>query len=748
MTDIVLAEVGTPCERQVVAEWAQTAHPDALLRTLDEIDAETLQPETALIPARVVWLPPVRKGERRVSVADVLVLSNPRRPPAFRQNAIKKRRPDRVRVAVGEAATVADLRARHEQSSAEGEAFTAFVGVQAALSAERAERQIVGDRYKVPRLVAEQIGSSARFRDNAAKLAADLGRPVAAVVTEATDKMSAFVATQSRLMDDVFSSTFRALYERAWTVSVDLDTLGRLRTLNKSHGLIFLPSHRSYVDTLVLSEVLRSHDFPPNLVLGGNNLAIWPIAPVARRAGVIFIRRKFGGDPVYKFAMRSYLSFIVDKRFNLEWYIEGGRSRTGKLRPPKLGLLSYVVDAIEQLDDADMMVVPTSIVYDQLHEIAAMARESAGGAKKPEDVTWLLKYAKAQRTHLGEARVRFGTPFSLREAIADGGDDPAALDKIAFGVMDEINAATPISATSLAGFALLGAGERAYTAGEIEEILEPLLDYIDRRGLPGPDAQLCRGLGLLSTLRELTTAGVLTRFDGGTDTVWSIAPGNHAVAAYYRNGALHHFVDRAIVEMALVAADRGDLEADVDAMLAASQQEALRIRDLLKFEFFFPTKEVFLHRLGAELDLIAPEWRETPPTPEWIHQTLLATSGALFARRTLQTFFDAQLVVAQRLVALDDAPIDKEQVLADCLGLGRQLELQAVIRSKDSVSTELYDAAFRLAENRHLISPAAESAVGIDLAGARRAWFDEVEEMRERLAKIAAIEAEQAGAAR
>ncbi|MBE7194229.1 MAG: glycerol-3-phosphate acyltransferase, partial [Gordonia polyisoprenivorans] len=209
MTDIVLAEVGTPCERQVVAEWAQTAHPDALLRTLDEIDAENLEPETTLIPARVVWLPPVRKGERRVSVADVLVLSNPRRPPAFRQNAIKKRRPDRVRVAVGEAATVADLRARHEQSSAEGEAFTAFVGVQAALSAERAERQIVGDRYKVPRLVAEQIGSSARFRDNAAKLAADLGRPVAAVMAEATDKMSAFVATQSRLMDDVFSSTFR-----------------------------------------------------------------------------------------------------------------------------------------------------------------------------------------------------------------------------------------------------------------------------------------------------------------------------------------------------------------------------------------------------------------------------------------------------------------------------------------------------------------------------------------------------------
>lgn len=743
MTDIVLAEVRTPCERQAVAEWAESTHPDAVLRTLDEIDPEKLEPETALIPARVVWLPPVRKGERRVSVADVLVLSNPRRPPAFRQNAIKTRRPDRVRVVEGEPATVAELRQRHAQSSAEGESFTAFVGVQASLSAERAERQIIGDRYKVPRLVAEQIGSSARFRDNAAKLAADLGRPVAAVMQEATDKMSTFVATQSRLMGDVFSSVFGTLYERAWTVAVDLDTLGRLRTLNKSHGLIFLPSHRSYVDTLVLSGVLRSHDFPPNLVLGGNNLALWPLAPIARRAGVIFMRRKFSGDPVYKFAMRSYLSFIVEKRFNLEWYIEGGRSRTGKLRPPMLGLLSYVIDAIEQVDDADMMVVPTSIVYDQLHEIAAMARESSGGVKKPEDVTWLLKYAKAQRTHLGEARVRFGTPFSLREAINEGRDDPAALEKIAFRVMDEINSATPISATSLAGFALLGAGDRAYTATEIEKILEPLLDYIDRRGLPGPDPQLCRGLGLLSTLGELTTAGVLTRFDGGTDKVWSIAPGNHAVAAYYRNGALHHFVDRSIVEMAMLAADLGEFHADVDAMLAASQQEALRIRDLLKFEFFFPTKEIFLHRLGAELDLIAPEWRETPPTREWIHQTMRSTSGALFARRTLQPFFDAQLVVAQRLVAMGNAPVDKDQLLTDCLGLGRQLELQAVVRSKDSVSTELYDAAYRLAANRGLISPDDGN-----LPTARRAWLDEVEDMRERLAKIAAIEAEQAGALR
>ena len=149
MAAIVLAEVRTSCEREAVAEWASNRHPEAPVRTLDEIDTDALDPDTTLIPARVVWLPPIRKGERRVSVADVLVLSNPRRPPAFRQRAIKKRSPDRARVVAGEAATVEELRLRHEQASAEGEDFADFVALAAALSAERAERQLIGDRYKV-----------------------------------------------------------------------------------------------------------------------------------------------------------------------------------------------------------------------------------------------------------------------------------------------------------------------------------------------------------------------------------------------------------------------------------------------------------------------------------------------------------------------------------------------------------------------------------------------------------------------
>ncbi|MFT4086976.1 MAG: glycerol-3-phosphate 1-O-acyltransferase [Gordonia sp. (in: high G+C Gram-positive bacteria)] len=752
MSEVVLVDARTDCERQVIGEWAAIHHPHARLQTVGQTDFERLPADTELIPVRVVWLPPVRRGERRVSLADAIALSNPRRPPAFRQQSIRKRHPDRVRAVAGASATVEELRERYAAKQAAGESFEGFVGMQAELAAERAELQIVGDRYKVPRLVAEQISTSARFQSAAASLAEELDRTPSSVAAEATDKMSDFVATQSRLMRDVFNSTFSGLYERAWTVSTDLDTLGKLRALNKSTSLVFLPSHRSYVDTLVLGGVLHDHDFPPNLVLGGINLAFWPMGPIARRAGTIFIRRQFGSDPVYKFAMRSYLSFIVEKRFNLEWYIEGGRSRTGKLRPAKLGLLAYVADAVEALDDADVTLVPTSIVYDQLPEIAVMAKESAGGAKRPEDLKWLVKYARGQREHRGEARVRFGEPFSLRKALDDAGDGRARLEKVAFKVMDEINAATPISATSLAGFALLGAADRAYTAVEIEVILEPLLTYIEDRELPGPDPALCRGLGLLATLRELTDAGVLDTYDGGPEQVWSVAENNHAIAAYYRNGAIHHFVNRAIVEMVLLAIADGTIRPDPNAdragaalggMLESAREDALRIRDLLKFEFFFPAKDEFFHRLAAELDLLTPTWRtvDTAEEAQWVDRALLASVGRLFARRTLQTFFDAQLVVATHLVAVRPGREDKAQVLQDCLGLGRQLSLQGVVLTKDSVSMDLYDAAYQLAENRGAVGdgPAAEQRLE------RARWLADVKEMRKRLAWIAAIEAEHEG---
>ena len=286
-----------------------------------------------------------------------------------------------MHVVAGEPATVYNLRRRFHDAAETG-TFVSYVRRQAVLACERAELAVIGDRYKVPQLVVEQVTSSAEFQRKVRGLASELDRPEADVLEEAKTALSSLVTVQSRLTLDLSARVNRVFYERAWNIGADTEQLDRLRELNKSQALVFLPSHRSYLDPLVLADVLTAHDFPRNHTLGSDNMSFGPLGALARRSGVVFIRRKFGKDPVYRMAARSYLSFLVGKRFNLEWYPEGGRSRTGKLRSPMLGLLAYLVDAVEEQPGLDVTIVPTSIVYDQLGEIAAMA----AGLRRQQEV--------------------------------------------------------------------------------------------------------------------------------------------------------------------------------------------------------------------------------------------------------------------------------------------------------------------------------------------------------------------------
>ncbi|MBV8347685.1 MAG: glycerol-3-phosphate acyltransferase, partial [Mycolicibacterium sp.] len=225
---------------------------------------------------------------------------------------------------------------------------------------------------------------------------------------------------------------------------------------------------------------------------------------------------------------------------------------------------------------------------------------------------------------------------------------------------------------------------------------------------------------------------------GGRESVWAVTPGNHGVAAYYRNGAIHHLVNRAIVELTLLAVAGSVAESGLAAgeLLVAARAEALRIRDLLKFEFFFPPKTRFVTQLRDELDLLAPGWTTEPSGLQWPTTMLQSNPGELVARRTLQPFFDAQLVVAEQLVALGAEWMDEDRFLTQCLGFGRQLSLQGKVLSPDSVSRELYAAALKLADNRRLL----ESDDAAALPARRAEFLAEIEQMRDRLAHIAELE--------
>src|SRR6202040_32057 len=209
-------------------------------------------------------------------------------------------------------------------------------------------------------------------------------------------------------------------------------------------------------------------------------------------------------------------------------------------------------------------------------------------------------------------------------------------------------------------------------------------------------------------------------YEAGTEAVWGIGGDHHLVAAFYRNTAIHILVDRAIAEMALLAAS--EISADGLVLPASVRDEALRLRELLKFEFLFSARAQFEKDLADEVRLIGPVEDTTKSAAASEVRRLLESADLLLAHLVLRPFLDAYHIVADRLAAYQDDSFDEKDFLAECLEVGKQWELQRRIASAESRSMELFKTALRLARHRELV----DAFEYPDIAARRREFADEI----------------------
>lgn len=690
-----------------------------------------------LTPLRVVWLPRPERREGPVHLLRLLALGDPRDPGVVRQT-VDAGNPGRYQVVAGEAAPVSELRERWLRKGGTDRAATGglaeFVALQAALALERAERRVRGMRYKVPRFVHEDILALPAFRQGLASLAAELGRPESQVTREAERYLREIAATHSPYVIDLTAQLIHLLYTSAYGEALHYDRaeLERIYALAQRSPVVFLPSHKSNLDHLVLQYALHENGHPPNHTAGGINMNFFPVGPLVRRSGVFFIRRTFKDNPVYKFVLRSYIDYLIEKRFTLEWYVEGGRSRSGKLLPPRFGLLAAVVDAWQRGKSEDVVLIPVAIAYDQIQDVAAYTAEQHGAAKQKESFGWFVGVVRGLQTRFGDIYIRFGKPIALSQAL--GKPDPAAarhgsldeseeqqlsIQKLAFEVSHRINRVTPITPTSLIALALLGRSDRAMSVPQLVVALQNLVRYIRRRGLPTTvELGLESPASVQGTLDALVANGVVTCFAEGPEAVYAIGPDQHLTAAYYRNTIVHFFVNAAIAEMALLTA----ADDHTENRRATFWATAMRLRDLLKFEFFFSDKEQFRREIADEIALQDDKWESALARGPSAIQGVVRSFRPFSAHRVLRPFLHGYLVVADALMReKTDAPIDQAAFLDRCMGLGNQYLLQRRISSAESVSKVLFETALRLARNRGLLEPGA-----VDLAARRKAFSDEV----------------------
>jgi glycerol-3-phosphate O-acyltransferase len=333
----------------------------------------------------------------------------------------------------------------------------------------------------------------------------------------------------------------RPLLRRLRGIEVDRAALLRLRELAEGDPVVFLPAHRSYLDSLVLAKALQEAGFARPWRLAGANLAFWPLGAIGRRSGTVFIRREFGADPDYHAGVRTCLAELLARAENLEWYPEAGRSRTGRLRTLRPGMPRLLVAAFAESGIEDVRVVPVSVVYDSLPDMEAVTAQDAGAAKRPEGLRALMRYLSLGRT-LGPRRawMAFGESVSLREVTRTAAGDWAAARALTKQVAAGLRESTQVTAESLLALVFADETSGPITASEAARQVGMLAEYARQRQIP-----LCRLLSVGAALEGLVRTRVLTRHASG----YTVTPGRARILAYHRHVVEHWFLPRAAAEL-------------------------------------------------------------------------------------------------------------------------------------------------------------------------------------------------------
>ncbi|MFY9942248.1 MAG: 1-acyl-sn-glycerol-3-phosphate acyltransferase, partial [Desulfobacterales bacterium] len=346
----------------------------------------------------------------------------------------------------------------------------------------RHRQSITGPILKTKEELKEQILTSERLQEFMEQFAAKRETPLYKIRKEADGYIDEIAAKYNNFVIKFGAIMVRWILDSMFEgVTVNRDVLNRVKTMARRGPVIFIPCHKSHIDYLILSYILYTNNMPVPHIAAGKNLSFWPLGPFFRGGGAFFIRRSFKGAVVYSKVFSEYVCTLLSEGFNIEFFIEGGRSRTGKLILPKLGLLSIILNAYREGVCEDMIFAPIYIGYDRVLEENAYLREVEGGQKEPENFLQVLKARKFLKKRFGRIYIKFNEPISIKDVLTrfetpfeemSSKEQNVLCRNLGFRIVNAINAVTVVTPHALAASALLNASKERLAYQQLSEIIE------------------------------------------------------------------------------------------------------------------------------------------------------------------------------------------------------------------------------------------------------------------------------------
>jgi glycerol-3-phosphate O-acyltransferase len=473
----------------------------------------------------------------------------------------------------------------------------------------RHRQSILGPVLKSRLEIKEGVLTSPRLQAFMQAHAASENTPLTRVHDKAESYFDEVAATYSPPMIEIYRMLLNWIINTIFDgFIVDQDGLDRLKASSQRGPLILLPCHKSHIDYLMLSYVMYHNNMPCPHIAAGKNLSFWPLGPLFRRGGAFFMRRTFRGQPLYAQVFSSYVYKLLQEGFNIEVFIEGGRSRTGKLLSPKTGLLSILLEAYEQGACPDLLLAPIFIGYDKVPEEKAYLHELEGGHKEPESFAQVLKARSVLKKRFGKIYIQFHAPMSLKELLAQGGLDLASMDREQRGALcrnlghrtiTAINRVSVVTPHALLAAAVLNQPKAHFTQEELRAAVDVYLGHLHFHEVKLADT-LVMDPG--HAMHQVFEAYLERKFleplapDSGAPEAtqaYRAVTSKRPSLEYYKNNCVAHFIPAAFTAMAIFERDAFQFSSrDLHASY-------LFQRDLFKYEFSYDIErppEYFVRR--------------------------------------------------------------------------------------------------------------------------------------------------------
>jgi glycerol-3-phosphate O-acyltransferase len=526
-----------------------------------------------------------------------------------------------------------------------------------------------------------------------------------------------------------FVTFMAALLGRLWTRlydGVEFEHVEKLHEIGDGAEIIYVPCHRSHMDYLLLSYVIYRKGFAVPHVAAGTNLDMPVIGHFLRKGGAFFLRRSFKGDALYGAVFTKYLGFMMARGHPLEYFVEGGRSRTGRMLAPRTGMLSMTLRSYMREPNRPVVFMPVYFGYERIVEGRTYIGELSGKPKEKESIPGVLRSLSVLKSKFGRVHVNLGEPIVLDEILdrynprwrespgagapEDGSSQAGwiseAIAELAARITSGINAAAAVTPINLVAMAVLATPRQALGEADLARQCE-LYQRLLRDAPYGPLVTVTAQSGAEMT-RYAESMGMLERHSHPLGDIMRMTAERAVLATYYRNNILHLFAMPSLLACCFVSNAR---MRTVDI-----QRLVWRVYPYIRAELALRWPEEEIGTVANSLlDAMArsnllrcnddrSEWRRPLPT------SFEAIQLALLAAATIQTIERYYLVIALLLQA-GSGNVTQEALEQRCHLMAQRMSVLYGLDSPEFFDKSLFRNFIELLRRRQVITAGEDRTI-------------------------------------